>query len=108
MTKAEKNAYNAGQLDLLRELHNQTANARLEDIFDTLFWFKENKLKALNKTSKDLETRRCGYCWSSTEDLKLCQLRSHPRDKRWQHPTWLCKNCRLYLTGLLFRYAKET
>jgi len=46
----------------------------------------------------------CEYCNASSEDLKLCQLHAHPRDKQWQFPRWLCKSCREYFRGI-FRYS---
>lgn len=41
----------------------------------------------------------CGYCNTSEEKLKLCQLSPNPRSKihEWQYPKWICKSCRKYL-----------
>lgn len=68
-------------------------------------WVWDELQARYNSPGGHLLEVRCGYCNDSEEDLRQCQLHTHPSDKNWQHPKWICKSCRKHLTGL-FRYYK--
>lgn len=58
------------------------------------------------KLGEQEETIQCGYHFGHPMPCRLVQLRHRIGISDWQHPKWVCDNCRIYLRGL-FRYYKE-
>lgn len=61
---------------------------------------------AVRKPEEQEEMIQCGYHFGDEMLCRLVQLRHRIGISNWQHPKWVCDNCRIYLRGL-FRYYKE-